>query len=113
MAKAKRGKAGTRAEARRLADMVEEAIEDGAGTAEEIHKAIANMPLAVLEELDLFADVVKDVRKVQETSIGAIYDAIRKVNREAAQLADDLLARRPGRPGAATRPKRAKSAKAA
>lgn len=95
MAKARRGRAGTRAEARRLADLVEEAIEDGASTVEEIHKAVANMPLAMLEELDVFGDVVNDVRKVQESSIGSIYDAIRKINREVAQLADDLLRSRP------------------
>lgn len=91
MAKRARAKVADRSEARRLSDLVEEAIEDGATTAEEVHKSIADLPLQVLERLDLFGDVVKDVRRVQETSIGAIYDAIRKVNREVSQLADELL----------------------
>lgn len=91
MAKGARAMAESRAEARRLADLVEEAIEEGATRAEEIHKSIARLPLEMLEDLNLFADVVKDVREIQETSIGAIYDAIRKVSREGARLAEDLL----------------------
>lgn len=102
MAQAKRG---ARSEVTRLADLVREAVADGATTAEEIHKAIADLPLDVLERLDLFKETARNVRRIQDTSIGAIYDVIRKVNREATRLAAEVLERSPK---ARTRPKAAK-----
>jgi len=91
--KARSRKGDGRAEARRLAHLVQEAIDEGADTVEEIHRSIANLPLDVLERLDVFEQAVKDVRKVQDTSIGAIYDLIHKVNREVGKLATELLRR--------------------
>jgi hypothetical protein len=90
-AKSAKGRAG--AEARQLAGLVRQAIDDGADTVEEIHRSIAALPLDVLERLDLFKETVKDVRKVQDTSIGAIYDLVHKVNREVGKLAQELLER--------------------
>jgi hypothetical protein len=58
---------------------------------EEIHRSIADLPLGVLERLGLFEASAKDVRLIQETSIGAIYDLIRKVNHEVSRLAGELL----------------------
>jgi hypothetical protein len=75
----------------RLADRLQEAVDSGATTAEEIHKAIANLPLDALEELDVLQDTVRGVRKIQEHSIGAVYDLIRGVNREVGKLATELL----------------------
>jgi rhodanese-related sulfurtransferase len=59
------------------------------------------MPLDVLAKLDVCEATVKDVRKVQETSIGAIYDLIHKVNHEVGKLAKELL---DGRARSKTRP---------
>jgi hypothetical protein len=87
MTDAKHGKQ----DGRKLAHLVREAVDDGANSVEEIHRAIAGMPLDVLERLDLFEKTVKDVRKVQDTSIGAIYDLIHRVNREVTELATELL----------------------
>lgn len=108
MTEAKRGKGDGRAEARRIAGLVQRAIDDGAKTVEEIHRSIASMPLDVLERLDVFEKTVKDVRKVQETSIGAIYDLIHKVNHEVGKLATSMLERpaprkAPARPAPRTR----------
>ena len=96
MKESKSAKGTGGAEARRLASLVQQAIDDGADSVEEIHKSIATLPLDVLERLDLFKETVKDVRKVQDTSIGAIYDLIHKVNREVGKLATEML----GRPAA-------------
>jgi hypothetical protein len=68
-------------------------VDDGARTAEDIHKAIADLPLDVLQRLDLFEKTAKDVKKIQDTSIGAVYDLIRRVNQEVGKLADDLIER--------------------
>jgi hypothetical protein len=101
MQQARRAKGDGRVQARRLTNLVQRSIDDGANTVEEIHRSIANMPLDVLERLDLFKQTVKDVRKVQDTSIGAIYELIHKVNREVAKLATEMLerpaARKPAR----------------
>jgi len=100
MAKARSAKKGDgRAEARRLVDLVQREIDDGAGSVEEIHKAIANLPLDILERLDLFEEMVKGVRKVQEARIGAVYDVIRKVNDEVGKIAREILAGRPAPKG--------------
>lgn len=84
-------KRASKSEVRKVADLVQEAIDDGADTAEEIHKTIANLPLDVLDRLDVLHDTVKDVRKLQDESIGAIYGAIHKVNHEVTRLAAELL----------------------
>src|SRR4029450_1517929 len=91
MKAAKNGKGSRRVEARRIAPLVERAVDDGAESVEEIHRSIASMPLDVLERLDLFKETVKDVRKVQDSSIGAIYDLIHKVNREVGKIAVEML----------------------
>lgn len=108
MAQKKRAK---RSEATRLADLVRQAVDDGATTAEEIHKTIAALPLDVLQRLDLSDKTVKDVKRIQDSSIGAVYDAIRSVNREVTQLAAEILAparkRRPSRKAPAKKATRA------
>lgn len=76
---------------RKLADVVQREVDAGANTVEEIHRSIARMPLDVFAKLDIFEKATKDVRKLQDTSIGAIYDLIRKVNHDVAKLAKELL----------------------
>ncbi len=96
-------KRGGRSEATRLADLVQQAVDDGANTAEEIHKAVADLPLEVLAKLDIFKETAKDVRRVQDASIGAIYDVVHRVNREVAKLARELAKGTARRKTAATR----------
>ena len=112
MKEARSRKGNGRAEARRLAHLVQEAIDEGADSVEEIHRSIANLPLDVLERLDVFKETVKDVRKVQDTSIGAIYDLIHKVNREVGKLASEMLGRRAPRKAAPRKVARTAAARA-
>ena len=93
MTRAKSARGDGRAAATRLVDLVQKEVDDGAKSVEEIHKAIANLPLDILERLDIFEETVKGVRKVQEARLGAIYDVIRKVNDEVGKLAKEILAR--------------------
>ena len=87
-----------KADLRKLADAVQREVDAGADTVEEIHRAIAALPLDVLEKLDVFEATVRDVRKAQAASIGAVYKLIHKVNHEVGKLAADLLdGRQPGR----------------
>jgi len=91
MSQAKSTKGDGRVQTKKLVDLVQREIDDGATSVEEIHKAIANLPLDVLERLDIFEEMVKGARKVQEARIGAMYDVIRKVNEEVGKLAKEIL----------------------
>jgi hypothetical protein len=84
-----------------LTRLIQDSIDKGATTVEEVHKSIADLPLKILEGSERLRAPAKEVRHVQDRTIGAIYDLIRKVNEEAGTLAADLLAearhRGPGR----------------
>jgi hypothetical protein len=77
-----------------LPKLIQEAIDKGATTVEEIHKSIVDLPLKILEESDLLRGPSKEARRVQDHTIGAIYDVIRDVNEQVGTLASDLLAAR-------------------
>lgn len=93
-------------EKRTVADLVQEAINKGANTAEEIHRSIANLPLKVLEEIEFFKGPVKEVRRIQDRSIGALYDLIRRINQEVAKLAGQMLKAPSASPGKRPAPAR-------
>lgn len=75
-----------------LTRLVQDEIDKGATTVEEIHKAIADLPLKFLEENDLLKEQAKKVRRVQDHTIGAIYDLIRDINEKVGTFASELLA---------------------
>ncbi len=74
-----------------LTKVVKDLVDKGATTAEEIHRGVADLPIKVLEEMGLFEKTTQDVKKIQETSIGALYDFIRDVNHKVTGLAADVL----------------------
>lgn len=79
---------------RELTQLIEDAVDQGATSVEQIHKRIADMPLTVLERLGLFERTASDVKEIQDTSIGAVYELIRDVNHEVASLARELIEKR-------------------
>ena len=81
-----------------LTRLVEEIIDKGADTAEEINRAVLDLPVAVLESLGL-EEAADDVKKVQDSSIGAVYKLIHEVNHKVADLATDLLEQRESKSG--------------
>jgi hypothetical protein len=74
-----------------LIDRIQEAAERSTTRVEEIHQAIAQLPLDVLERNGWFEATARQLREVEERSIGAVYDTIREVNRRVIGLASDLL----------------------
>ncbi len=74
-----------------LTELIEQTIHRGASSVEEIHLSIASLPLAAMEDLGLLERTARDVRRIQEESIGAVYDRIRRINREVGSLASELL----------------------
>jgi hypothetical protein len=89
-----------------LTELIEGAIDRGARSVEEIHRSIANLPLQVMESLGLFERTARDVKRIQDESIGAVYDGIRRVNHEVGRLAADLLASREPKGSSRARAKR-------
>jgi hypothetical protein len=80
-----------------LAELVEETVDKSATTIEEIHKSIADLPLKLLEESELLRKPAREVRRLQDRAIGAIYDVVRDANRRVAKLVSDLIERQTSR----------------
>ena len=74
-------------EPKTLTELIEDAVDQGATSVEQIHRQIAELPLSALERAGLFLRTVGDVRSLQDASIGAVYDVIRNVNHEVTKLA--------------------------
>ena len=85
-----------------LVRFIQDAIDNGATTVEEIHKSIADLPLKILEESELLREPAKEVMRVQDHTLGAIYDLIRDINEKVGGLASELLAKAAARKGADT-----------
>ena len=76
-----------------LTEVIEDAVTRGATAVEQIHKAIADLPLKLLEETERFRKPAREVRHAQDRAIGAIYDVVRDTNHRVAKLVSDLLDR--------------------
>ena len=95
-----------------LADRMQKAVDRSADAAEEIHRKVANLPLKVLEQVDSLEGPVKDIREIQDRSIGAVYGAVHDINHEVMHLAKELLDARPAQRRARQRKKAARIKKA-
>lgn len=79
----------TRIEA--IKDLVQEAVDKGATSVEQIHQAIASMPLDALAKRGLLEEELSSAKQTHAETIGAVYDAIRRVNQEVGNLASELI----------------------
>jgi hypothetical protein len=78
-------------ERKALVRFIEEAIEKGATTVEDVHKSIAQLPLKILEETDVWRAPAKEVRRIQDHTIGAVYDLLWYIDEQVELLAEELL----------------------
>ena len=76
-----------------LTQLITDAIDKGADTAEEIHRAVLDLPVTVLDGLGL-EDTASTLKRAQDSSIGAIYELIHDINHKVADLAKELLEQR-------------------
>jgi hypothetical protein len=74
-----------------LVRFIHDAIDKGATTVEEVHKSIADLPLRILEESDILKEPAKEVKRVQDHTLGAIYRAILQINEQVGTYASELL----------------------
>ena len=79
-----------------LKDLIQEAIDKGASSVEEMHRSIASWPFAALERIEPLAATAKTAKELQQQSIGFVYEAIRTANRMVGEIAEQLLQRTRG-----------------
>ena len=75
-----------------IKDLIQEAVDKGATTVEQIHKVIAGMPLDALAKRGLLqTEEADEIKQANEATIGVVYDAIRRINREIGELASSVF----------------------
>lgn len=72
-----------------LKDFVQEAVDRGATSVEAIHQYIADLPFEALEVTGLLRRDDSRLRSRHQQTIGMVYGAIRRINREIGQLISD------------------------
>jgi len=71
--------------------LVKNAIESGATNVEQVHQAIAKMPLKHLEKIKILKNPVRGANKIQEKTIGQVYDLLRTVNNKIGEFSEDFF----------------------
>jgi len=78
-----------------LKDFVQNAIDKGATSVEEVHKKIAGLPLDYIAEIAPLQEQAEQVKALQDNTIGSIYETIRLVNEKGGKYAEELLSKVP------------------
>ena len=74
-----------------LKDLVQEAIDNGATSVEQIHKSLAKQPVEMLKKIKLSGADVGRLEDFQNETIGNMYEFIRTVNQKVGEIAAELL----------------------
>ncbi len=74
-----------------LKDTVQQAVDNGATSVEQVHQYIAALPFETLERLGFFEEQVGKVKDKQAETIGIAYDAVRTINRQVGQIFSDMF----------------------
>jgi len=85
--------------------LVVETIDKGATSTEEIHKSILNLPFKMLTKIAPFSDTIHNMKEIQTSSIGKVYDMIRTVNENVGEFANHLLKSNGGQDKESEKPK--------
>ncbi len=74
-----------------IKDLIQETVDKGVTSVEQVHRAIADLPFAALEQSGLAQQQAEKPRALVGESIGAVYEAIRRANQEVGQLVSGLF----------------------
>ena len=74
-----------------LKDMIQEAVDRGARSVEQVHQYIADLPFEALQKSGLLTDDRLKLREKQQQTIGTVYEAIRRINQQIGDLISDQL----------------------
>jgi hypothetical protein len=89
-----------RNDARGAVGRIEETVDRGATTAEEIHRVIADMPFETLGRLGVLEPSHSEIKRIHDDTVSAVYDLVRQVNRKLARFAHELIEDRDAPPDA-------------
>ena len=89
-----------------LKDAVQEAIDNGARTAEEVYLRVSRRPFDQLEKIAALEGVVRKARGRHDQSVARLYETIRAINKRIGKLADQALKRLGLMPAPAKKAKR-------
>jgi hypothetical protein len=73
-----------------IRELVQQAVDAGATTVEEVHQKIAAMPLEALKRFDPTGTAEK-AQDLTARSIGTVYDTIRQLNDQIGDFAQQVL----------------------
>src|SRR5689334_16341889 len=76
-----------------LKDAVQNAIDNGARSAEEVYLRISRMPFDQLERIAALEGIVGRARGMHDQSVARITEVILKLNKRIGKLADQALKR--------------------
>lgn len=74
-----------------LKDTVQQAVDNGATSVEQVHQYIAALPFETLEKLGFFEEKAGALKEKQADTIGIAYDAVRTINRQVGQIFTDIF----------------------
>jgi hypothetical protein len=74
-----------------IKDMIQEAVDRGARSIEQINQYVADLPFEALERAGLLDDDKLKLREKKTRTIGMVYDAIRGINKQIGELISDQI----------------------
>lgn len=72
-------------------DLVQEAVDHGVRSVEEVHLAFARKPFEVIEQVAPNLPLARTIGEAQVKTIGTVYEVIRSVNKAAGNMVDEVL----------------------
>lgn len=72
-----------------LKDTIQDAVDRGASSVEQVHQSIAELPFEALEKSGLMKQDRFGLRDRQRRTIGMVYNAIRTINAQVGALISD------------------------
>ncbi|MEO7438798.1 MAG: hypothetical protein ABI080_25185 [Candidatus Binatia bacterium] len=72
-------------------DLVQQAVDRGAQSVEQIHRYVADLPFEALERTGLLEDDRLGPREKQQRTIGMVYEAIRRINDEVGRFVSNQI----------------------
>jgi len=70
-------------------NIVSSSFEEGTRAAQDIHRTISDLPFQILENLGIMSESTREVKKIHDESLAAVYDTVREVGHRVAHFAED------------------------
>jgi hypothetical protein len=74
-----------------ITDTIEQAIDRGATSVEQVHRYVADLPFEALARAGILDDEPLQLRQRQQHTIGIVYEAIRRVTHEVSRFVSDQI----------------------